>query len=237
MVQSGTFEMSGNLFDTFHRPVDLGVWANTNTMVGRFAGNVLKHMETRGIWVLKRAGGHIDVVGNVFDASDYDALTTGGGVAGIVLTAGDNAFQGNTFEKLSSGVFVQVCDSNYEPIVGDNVFEANRFHANRSGIQYFDVGSAAGCTVVPAQIHGNDFVASIRFGVRWNKAGASFSGTNGDPPATLDATHNYWGDAAGANVVPYSWMPGDTDPDPSADNVTPFVAIDTPYTTPGGCLP
>ncbi|MFO0694362.1 MAG: right-handed parallel beta-helix repeat-containing protein [Polyangiales bacterium] len=237
MVQSGTFEMSGNLFDTFHRPVDLGVWANTNTMVGRFAGNVLKHMETRGIWVLKRAGGHIDVVGNVFDASDYDALTTGGGVAGIVLTAGDNAFRGNTFEKLSSGVFVQVCDSNYEPIVGDNVFEANRFHANRSGIQYFDVGSAAGCTVVPAQIHGNDFVASIRFGVRWNKAGASFSGTNGDPPATLDATHNYWGDAAGANVVPYSWMPGDTDPDPSADNVTPFVAIDTPYTTPGGCLP
>ena len=66
--------------------------------------------------------------------------------------------------------------------------------------------------------------------MRWN---GNF--TSVDPPATIDATGNWFGDALGAELLGYLYVAGD-DTSATRENVTPFVTVSGAYTTPGGCF-
>lgn len=231
MIQSGRFEISGNSFRDYRRPVDIAVWGATASDPavpphGVIAGNSFSFISIRGIWLLDRFGGTVTIEGNDFDATGYDAIT--GGVAAIIMTSGGNVVRGNTFSGYSSGVFAQVCDGSNTASYAANTFTNNRFDGNRTGIQYYQVGTDANCQV-NASIHGNDFVNGLRYAVRWN---GDFSVN--PPPATLDATGNWFGDAAGAEVNAYTYDAA-LDTSTTRENVTPYVTITNPYTTPGGC--
>lgn len=231
MIQSGRFEISGNSFQNFRRPVDIAAWGATASDPavpphGVIAGNAFGHVSIRGIWLLDRFGGTVTIAGNEFEGSDDASFTHG--VAAIIVTSGGNDIRGNTFNGWSSAVFAQVCDGSNTASYAANTYTNNGFTANRSGIHYYQVGTDASCQV-SATIRGNDFVGSTRYAVRWN---GDFSSSN--PPGTLDAASNWFGDAAGAEVVPYAYD-ASMDTSPTRDNVTPFVTITTPYTVSGGC--
>ena len=194
LVQSGTFNVSGNLFTNFRAPINITQNDAAKPIVsGTIAANTFTHVTNRAIWLLSFGGVYpgVTVSGNNFDATGW--VNPDWGPAGVVITTGGNNVTANTFTDFNSGVFVQVCDgSNPGPVA--NAFTGNHFLANGTGIQFYVVGTPpATCAPVNAAITNNDFVGNTGWGVRWN----------GEPtfvvPNTLNATCNWWGAPGGAN--------------------------------------
>ncbi len=191
-IQSGTFTVTGNLFTDFRAPIDISQHDAAHPIVsGTIAANAFTHITSRAIWLYDDATPGawpgVTVSDNDFDATGWDNPSWG--PAAIVTTTGGNDVSGNTITKFSSGVFAQVCDGS-DPGTAPNVYSGNSFLANRSGIQYYVVGTS--CDPVHATITGNDFVGNTSWGVRWNGEA---------PPNDLDATCNWWGAAGGANTT------------------------------------
>ncbi|MBK8412094.1 MAG: DUF1565 domain-containing protein [Sandaracinaceae bacterium] len=228
MIQSGRFEIVGNSFTDYRRPVDIAAWGATvgDPVVpphGVFSRNALTRFSIRGVWLLEHLGGDVVLEGNDFDGADFGITA---GAAAIINTSGHNVFRGNSIHGFASGVFTQACDGS-NTAGATNTYVGNRFVGNRSAIQYYAAGSA--CAVV-ANVHGNHFSGSTAYAVRWN---GNF--TSVDPPATIDATGNWFGDALGAELLGYLYVAGD-DTSATRENVTPFVTVSGAYTTPGGCF-
>ncbi len=191
-IQSGTFHVSGNLFTNFRAPIDISQHDAAHPIVsGTLEANAFTHITSRAVWLYDDAAPGawpgVTVTGNTFDATGWN--NPDWGPAAVIITTGGNHITGNTITKFSSGVFAQVCDGS-NPGTADNVYSGNHFLANRSGIQYYVVGT--GCAPVHASITGNEFVGNTAWGVRWNGEA---------PPNDLDATCNWWGAAGGANSV------------------------------------
>lgn len=225
MVESGTYEVKDNSFTNFRSPIDVTQFDATHPVVsGTITGNVLTHVTNRGVWVNEYQGGPfpgvITISDNHFDSTGWTSPDWS--PAGIVMTSGGNAVNGNTFTGFGSGVFAQVCDGTNVASIA-NSFTGNSFVGNRSGIQFY-VAGPCGATVVNATIADNQFDGGLwsgagltdvaKIGVRWN----------GDPrPNDLTAECNWWGSSAGADT------PGASTASPGVDT-TPWNVTST-----GGC--
>jgi hypothetical protein len=211
-VQSGTFAVTGNLFTNFRSPIDISQHDAAHPIVsGTLSANLFTHITSRAVWLYDDAAPGawpgVTVSNNTFDAIGWN--NPDWGPAAVVITTGGNHLTGNTITNFSSGVFAQVCDGS-NPGTADNVYDGNHFLTNRSGIQYYVVGT--GCATVHAAITDNDFVGNTAWGVRWNGEA---------PPNDLDATCNWWGAAGGAGST-------------GADKATANVLTDPWNTASGG---
>jgi hypothetical protein len=201
MVRSGTYQVKDNSFTDFRRPMDVDQDSAAHPVVsGTISGNSFTHVTSRAIWISEYPGGPlphtITVSDNTFDATGWTGTDY---PAGIVVTAGGNRIEDNTFTGFSSGVFVEVCDgTNVDGVT--NSFARNTFADNRIGLQFY-VAGACGATTVDASINGNSFDggtwsgpgAPAKIGVGWNESDAT-------RPNDLIASCNYWGAATGANT-------------------------------------
>ena len=104
LVQSGTFNVSGNLFTNFRAPINITQNDVAKPIVsGTIAANTFTHVTNRAIWLLSFGGVYpgVTVSGNNFDATGW--VNPDWGPAGVVITTGGNNVTANTFTDFEFG--------------------------------------------------------------------------------------------------------------------------------------